>query len=252
MSTKIPTTLEPQVGLQRRVMRQPGGLPDPYYSDEMVALYHGDCLDLLPALRAYAVVTDPPYALNYTSDSVAGKIFNDKARDFWRLLFRLPEAFALTEARTLAMFTRWDVWGDVAAQMHKLWPPCNCVVWDKDDTGRGNCNHVGNAHELVYVSAPADHVMRIGSRRPHNILRHRKITPGTMVHPTEKPVALLGDLVEMMCPEGETVLDPFAGSGPTLLAARLLGRRAIGIEWEERYCEAAARRLSQTDLFGAA
>jgi site-specific DNA-methyltransferase (adenine-specific) len=68
------------------------------------------------------------------------------------------------------------------------------------------------------------------------------------IHPTEKPVGILQPLIEYACPPGGLVIDPFAGSGSTLETARLSGRRAIGIEADEKYCEHAARRLSQATL----
>lgn len=71
------------------------------------------------------------------------------------------------------------------------------------------------------------------------------VPPRERTHPTEKPVALQRPLIERSCPAGGLVLDPFAGSGATLVAAQQLGRSAVGVELEERYCEAAARRLEQ-------
>ncbi|MUN41471.1 site-specific DNA-methyltransferase [Actinomadura sp. NEAU-AAG5] len=71
---------------------------------------------------------------------------------------------------------------------------------------------------------------------------------GFAIHPTEKPVGILRPLIEYGCPPGGLVVDPFAGSGSTLDAARLIGRRAIGVEWHEPYVEAAARRLAQAPL----
>lgn len=220
----------------------------PYYQDEAVTIYNADCFAVMPHVGAYSIICDPPYALNYTPDT-GGKITNDKARDFWRLLLKLPEAFCLTGATTLAMFTRWDVWGEVAERMSRLWPPCNCIVWDKNNHGRGNCNHAGFSHEFIYISAPSDHIMRVEKRRPLNILRHPIVAPSKMHHPTEKPLSLMRELVQMCTRSGDEILDPFMGSGTTLVAAKLEGRKAVGIEISEKYCEAAANRLRQGVLF---
>jgi DNA modification methylase len=74
-----------------------------------------------------------------------------------------------------------------------------------------------------------------------------------LTHPTEKPVMLLRQLIEASSLHGDVVLDPFLGSGSTVVAARTEGRRAVGIEIEERYCEIAAKRLAQEVLdFGGA
>lgn len=212
-------------------------------------LWHGDCLEVLGMVRGYSVISDPPYALNYTSD-VGGKISNDRTRDFRRVLLKLPKACAHTGATTLAIFTRWDIWGELQRAFDYLWPACNCVVWNKNDTGRGNCNHVGNAHELVYISAPADHVMRVEGRRPTNVIEAPKVPPGTMVHPTEKPVDVMAWLVQAMCPQGETVIDPFMGSGTTGIACARFGRRFIGVELDRRHFDTACRRIEAAQAQG--
>jgi site-specific DNA-methyltransferase (adenine-specific) len=89
-----------------------------------------------------------------------------------------------------------------------------------------------------------------GTRLQRSVIKVRNCH-GRSIHPTEKPGGILEPLIRYSVPPGGLVLDPFAGSGSTLLTARSLGRRAIGIEADERYCEAAARRLSELDLFGA-
>ena len=205
----------------------------------------GDCREVLPTLgRVDAVVTDPPYGLNYTPDS-RKQIANDSRRSFARLLAILPDAIVRTGADRLAMFTRWDVWGQIFDRFGDLYPPCNCLVWDKNDTGRGNCNHMGNSHELVYVSAPANHVMRVNARRPLNIVRSSKVGTNDMAHPTEKPAEVMQFIVECMALPGELVCDPFMGSGTTGVACARLGRRFVGVEIEPRYFDIACRRIEE-------
>lgn len=108
-------------------------------------------------------------------------------------------------------------------------------------------DHMGQIDKAPYVSQDG------GPRLMRSVLRVRSMH-GSAIHPTEKPVGLIVPLIEYACPAGGTVVDPFAGSCSTLAAARLCGRRAIGIEHREQYAEAAARRLSQgvLDLGGAA
>jgi site-specific DNA-methyltransferase (adenine-specific) len=90
---------------------------------------------------------------------------------------------------------------------------------------------------------------KLNGKRPRTVIRHDWSATMDPQHPTVKPVGLLRQLVGMSTDAGETVLDPFMGSGTTLLACKVEGRRAVGIEVEERYCEIAANRLSQGILF---
>jgi site-specific DNA-methyltransferase (adenine-specific) len=116
-------------------------------------------------------------------------------------------------------------------------------VWDKSHYGMGS--YWRNQHEnIVFASLgkPAD--MR--DRGMGTVLRFPAVSPAARVHPTEKPVDLLRTILEAT-PDGP-VIDPFCGSGSTLVAARDVGRAAVGIELEERYCEIAAKRLEQEVL----
>ncbi|HLU95578.1 MAG TPA: site-specific DNA-methyltransferase [Thermobifida alba] len=126
------------------------------------------------------------------------------------------------------------------------------IVWDKGDSpGMGDLKMPwGPAHEEIYVFGAGWH-----GRRRSNVLRYPTIPPSAAArpsHPTPKPVSLMVDLIQC-CPPG-VIADPFAGSGTTLRAAKDLGRRAIGVEVNEQYCEIAARRLAQEtfDFGGAA
>src|SRR5690606_30592018 len=84
--------------------------------------------------------------------------------------------------------------------------------------------------------------------RRGSVITVPRVPTGTMTHPTEKPQLLLRQLIESSSSIGEAILDPFMGTGSTLIAARTEGRRAIGIELEERYCEIAVKRLQQAVL----
>jgi site-specific DNA-methyltransferase (adenine-specific) len=198
----------------------------PYYADESVTLYHGDCREVPEWLAADVLVTDPPYGVAYSSG------WDNQFRD----VTIANDATVEVRDETLA------AWGDKAALVFGSWKmPRPAAVravltWDKGTVGMG-------ALDLPWFPCTEEiYVLGRGwqGSRTSAVMRH---VGRNRDHPTEKPVALMLQLVAK-CPPG-TVADPFAGSGSTLVAAKQLGRRAIGVELEERYCEIAARRLSQ-------
>lgn len=208
----------------------------PYYQDEHVTLYHGDCREITEWLTADVLVTDPPYGIAYQSgfqrEVLAASIVGD--RD--------------TTARDDALGT----WGDRPAIVFGTWRiprPAGVralLVWDtKGALGMGDLSIPWKpAHQEVYILGHG-----FTGRRTSDVLTYAPVQStarGGREHPHQKPEALLRDLITK-CPAG-VIADPFAGSGSTLIAARALGRRAIGVEIEERYCETAARRLSQMAL----
>lgn len=210
-----------------------------YYSDDTVTLYHGDCRDILPQLDPVdLVVTDPPYGINYVSNHTTGRGVRPITNDGARLSIALQRAvIPLLRAQHVLWFTRWDVWPDVWAELGPWFPLRGMLVWDKGDPGMGDLAHWGPSYELI---ASAGYGKITGSR-DQSVLRYNKPPPAVRVHPTEKPLALLRYLIGKLNPE--TVLDPFAGGGSTLVAAKALGRKAIGIEVDAQYCAAIARRL---------
>lgn len=206
---------------------------EPYYADDFVTLYHGDCREITEWLAADVLVTDPPYGMAYASGWQDRAIANDhdtSTRD---------EALAAWGEKPGLVFGRWDCPKPHRARM--------ALVWDKGDwPGMGDLKLPwGPSTEDIYVLGDGFVGKRSGS-----VVRSKRLT-GSTQHPNEKPVGLLAHLIGK-CPGG-VVADPFAGSGSTLCAAKLIGRKAIGVELEERYCEIAARRLAQDALpFGEA
>jgi site-specific DNA-methyltransferase (adenine-specific) len=216
-------------------------MPDPYWSDDLVTLYHGDCRDILPNLDpADLVLTDPPYGVTYVSNMAVGRGTIPITNDGTRLALALQrQVIPLLRARHVLWFTRWDAWPDVWMELGGWFPLRGLLIWDKGTPGMGDLNHWGPSYELI---ASAGSGKTVGSR-DQSILRYPPVPSANRNHPTEKPPSLLEYLIAKIGPA--TVLDPFAGSGSTLIAARNLGRKVIGIEIEERYCEIAARRLDQ-------
>jgi DNA modification methylase len=202
----------------------------PYYEHGGITIYHGDCREISEAwLAADVLVTDPPYGMAYKSGYLARGIANDSdtsARD---------DALRLWgEKRPALVFGRWDCPHPPGARI--------ALTWDKGDwPGMGDLKLPwGPSTEEIYVLGEG-----FVGRRSGSVIRVDRLT-GNTIHPNEKPLALLARLIER-CPDG-VIADPFMGSGSTLVAVKGLGRRAIGIEIEEKYCEIAAKRLSQEVL----
>jgi hypothetical protein len=213
----------------------------PYYQDEHVTIYHGDCRDILPHVDADVMVTDPPYGINHQSDYLA------MSSAAWRGR-RSVTGDEDTGMRDAALAVWGDrpaiVFGSLKVQPPAGWQPNKTLIWDKGDLGGGDVTFPWKpSWELIYVLG---HGFR--GPRGRGVLRyiiHSHVTAGR-VHPHQKPVDLMRDLIAK-CPSG-VIVDPFMGSGTTLRAAKDLGRRAIGIEIDKVYCEIAVQRLRQEVL----
>jgi site-specific DNA-methyltransferase (adenine-specific) len=225
----------------------------PYYDDgNGIQIYHGDCREVLPGLEPVdLLLTDPPYGIGYVtsrrsrSDKLRVPVANDETLDVvaeaWPLAMdRLRDDrhwYAFTSPRRLAI-------ADLVFPDAK-----HVLAWDKGDRGTVGdleCGF-GEAWEAILYGMKGRRPLR--GKRPRTVIRFDWSATMDPLHPTVKPVPLLQKMIAWSTDEGEAVLDPFMGSGTTLRAAKDLGRRAIGIEIEERYCEIAANRLRQGVLF---
>lgn len=198
-------------------------------------IIHGDCREVLPLLEPVdLVLTDPPYGMDYQSArriewQRKPKIHGDDAFPMW--IFNLKPRVAMF------VFCRWD-------NLYELPKPKSFIVWDKGRHSMGDLNHeFGRQWEGVAFYPGTSHEF---VRRPVDVIRAACVAPTHLMHPNEKPIQALTPLIAS---HKGTVLDPFLGSGTTLRACKDLGRRGIGIEIEERYCEIAANRLRQEVLF---
>ena len=217
----------------------------PYYADDLVTLYHGDCREITAWLEADVLVTDPPYGIDgHLSAGWKGR----RPRGGHVRVHAKPSWDRTLDGRDAAL----GMWGDrpyaVFGSPARLDAPLPCrefpLVWDKDMVGMGDVTFPwGRGYEIIYVNGPGWR-----GKRESPVLRYPHNTRAATIAgvPTPKPIALMGALI-LKAPPG-TIADPFAGSGSTLIAARNLGRHAIGVEIEERYCENAARRLAQQPL----
>lgn len=226
----------------------------PYYRDPDagITLFHGDCRDVVATLAPGSVdllLTDPPYGKQFAGEGVATRQANirgDGARQGVRVvrqaLFAALPALAV-DAHIL-VFCHWESWPDFYDALCPLVPVKNALIWHKDRGGAGDCQmEYARDYEVVLYGAKGRRA--ITGRRDGAVIRGFPPIGRERRHPTEKPTNLLAYFIAKHCPPGGLVLDPFAGSGTTLLAAKRLGRRAIGIEIDERYCRITAERLRQ-------
>lgn len=208
----------------------------PYYEDDLVNLYHGDCREILPELHDGSidfVLTDPPYPAEYLH------LYGDLGRESARLLrhgghfvslcghYQLPDVFDLIHPH----LRFWWICGMSHTTKQRLpgkwvaaaWKPAVWYVKDRRLAGDVEC--------------PVD--LMPGSRDKGS-------------HEWGQGPEWFAHWIDRLTKPGDVILDPFAGSGTTLWAAKYLGRTSVGVEIDERSCEVIANRLAQDTLFGAA
>jgi site-specific DNA-methyltransferase (adenine-specific) len=208
---------------------------DPYYEYGGITIYNADCRDVLPQLeRTDIVIADPPYGMDYQSAWRTDRLRFDKiAGDKSLPLY----VFDIKFNCSMFVFCRWD-------NLMEIPRPKSFIVWNKMSHSMGDLKHeFGRQWEGCAFYPGEKHEFE---KRPVDVISIPKVTPGQLLHPNEKPINLISYLINHSV--GESILDPFCGSGSTLVSAKNLCKEAIGIELEEKYCEIAAKRLSQEVL----
>jgi site-specific DNA-methyltransferase (adenine-specific) len=245
------------------------GWMKPYYQDDAVTIYHGDALEVLPSLDPQSVTllwTDPPYGhSNHEGDfnarlnehrGIEGQpIANDDPEGMRRIVDAvLTEAMpALNDDCCCCCCCCCGGGGPrptfawLAQRMDESGLSFfHSVIWDKVNPGLGW--RYRRQHEMVMVAHKTKGKLSWSEKAQPGSNVFRTSPPRKRDHPNEKPLKLVEWFIKNHTEVGETVLDPFMGSGTTLRAAKNLGRKAIGIELEERFCEVAAQRMGQEVL----
>lgn len=249
-------------------------MTEPYYQDDSVTLYYGNALEATDIPSGDLLVADPPYGET--------SLEWDRWPDGWpsHVASWAPAMWCFGSMRMFlersAEFASWKLSQDVVWEKHNGSGFQNdrfkrvhehALHWYRDTVAwaeiyhetpttadavrkvvrrKGRPPHMGEIGDGAYESHDG------GPRLMRSVIFARSLH-GIAVNETQKPLAVLEPLIEYGCPPGGTVIDPFAGSGSTLVAARNLGRKAVGFELRESQCEAAARRLDQMTLdFGSA
>ena len=245
----------------------------PYYQEGGITIYHGDCMEIMPTLAAAAisaVITDPPYGET--------SLEWDSRLDRWA-----QAAYpVVSESASLWCFGSFRMFYESDGMVP--WKFAQDLVWEKHNGSGFHADRFKRVHEhvvqfykgswesvykkAVFTNDATARTVRRKQKPPHmnntgegyfvsfdggpRMMRsviYARSCHGQAVHPTQKPVAILAPLIEYSCAPGALVLDPFMGSGSTLVACKAMGIDAIGIEVNAGYCEAAVRRLSQEFLF---
>ena len=218
----------------------------PYYSDDAVTIYHGDCCEVLAWLEADVLITDPPYG----TELVGRDVSYGRGQNRRHGRTDVPPGVIANDNGTETRDNALTLWGArpacVFGSPRLPDPPITIadrLVWDKKRLGM-NGGPWRYRHESIYVTA--------GFTRTNDAACSIiEAFPDQSEHIHAKPHTLMLRLVEA-APPG-VIADPFMGSGSTLVAAKACGRRSIGIEVDERYCEIAAKRMAQEVLdFGGA
>jgi site-specific DNA-methyltransferase (adenine-specific) len=225
------------------------GQVKPYYEQDGITIYHGDCREVLADVRADVLVSDPPYflpAAHYSVRSGTSKSVGDLSilEHYFRGVFA-EFAAALPATGSAYVFCDGQSYPIFHRAAYSVFKKLRPLVWDKQVCINGySWRH---QHELILFAERED--APCVPTGEGDVLKCRAVPIDDRVHLAQKPLELLRRLIAKS--GTGTVLDPFCGAGSTLMAASQLGRPAIGIEIEEKYCEMAARRLSQGEIFGA-
>ena len=226
-------------------------MPDVYYEDNFVQLYCGDCREILPTLPPVdLIVTDPPYGVGYEGGHYHGKNWKQRKRDALIgdtvdvYAWALPLLFAAS-CGPCYIFSppgaaAHNVYSAIAAARGSIMAT---IIWNKTNATYAamRSQYKPRCEMIFYCKGPKARTLWTGPTTESTVWDFKR-DPTNIYHPTQKPVGLM--LRAIGNHAAPLVLDPFAGAGSTLIAAKDLRRRAIGIELEEKYCKAAARRLA--------
>ena len=193
---------------------------------------------LMDGEKVDMVFTDPPYGINYRSNKRKEKfdyIKNDDVIDG-----KFLEYIKLNSNSSLYVFTRWDVYSDWELIVSDKYKVENCLVWSKVAGGLGNLKSYWNQHEFIIYATNGDVSLR--GKRQGNLWETSYHRSKDYLHPTQKPVELCVRGIKATSDNGHNIIDPFLGSGSTLIACEKTGRKCYGMEIDAHYCDVIVKR----------
>jgi len=225
--------------------------------DGRIVLYHGDAAEIMPLLsdkEFKAITTDPPFGIswksNWTAKHLQKEVLKGDKDLTWMGDFLVDCERLLQPEGSLYVMTRWDKIGFLIGLIRNLTKLNirNCIVWDRIIHGLGDMKSYAPVYDLILYATEGKPDL-LSDYRFTNLWSINRENDRSTNHPTSKPVALFEKMLVCSTQQGDLILDPFVGSGPSLVAANKLGRSAIGIEIDEYFCSLAAQRLQQLPMF---
>ncbi|QBP31821.1 DNA methyltransferase [Gordonia phage Jams] len=231
-------------------------------------IWQGDSVELCQRFKEGSVdciITDPPFGVDNMSNMAvteagkkyATKIANDESPEVAIKVFKDVMSVLLPKTKEhsdLYVFTSYQVLSDWLVMLDEFAPQFGfnrkaVLVWEKDGPGMGDLESWGQGHEFILYFKKG-RAPRYAKRR-NGVLHIPQLRPNQLIHPHEKPTALLELLIKHSTKEGAFLVDPFGGSGSLVRAARNCGRNAVAIELDPARYEASARKLESEgdDLF---
>jgi site-specific DNA-methyltransferase (adenine-specific) len=231
----------------------------PYYQDDWVTIFHGDCLEIMPELASVDhIITDPPFEVEAHTLQRRVKrergVLEVEPLDFIPMDERTRDTVCLHAKRMcrgwflafcqIEAVTLWRGSIEEAAGTYKR----SCIWVKPDGMPQYSGDRPGMGYETFVCGwfGPGKSEWNGGGKT--GVFIYNKNEPSRFGHPTQKPQELMLQLITLFSNAGQTVLDPFCGSGSTLRACKDTGRKSIGIELDEKYCEIAANRMKQEVL----
>jgi site-specific DNA-methyltransferase (adenine-specific) len=238
----------------------------PYYQDKWVTIYHGDCREILPQLdvKVDLVLTDPPYGMRGGKVPIKGygiaKSYkkSESIGEPWGFSLDWIKDIERLQPQHLTVHCNSYMIGQICYLVEQFMKPICLFTWYKRNappnirnTPKFDCEFITwhkvgtatNKNASLFRSQLFDIPFLVGGCMATERIVNNN---GEPIHPTQKPTELESRLILGMSDEAELILDPFLGSGTTCYCAKKLNRYSIGIEIEEKYCEIAARRCSQS------
>ena len=218
-----------------------------------VKLIQGDCLEVLKGMESgsvQAVITDPPYGVSWKSNWNGGNfenIVNDEKV--------FTEWIPLIDAKYFYCFTKWKTMQQFIDEISKSYNVADVLIWDKQSHGSGDLSSYAPTYEMIIYSVKDRGKLNF-TKRKQNVLRYWRVDGGAtgmstnnvLCHPAQKPVPLIMSIIEDCTNPGDTILDPFMGSGTTGVACVKTGRNFIGIEIDPGYFAISEKRIHEAQM----